>query len=558
MTETLTNPRLIVIGIDGGCWDYLDPLLGSGQLPNLQHLIDNGLRGILKSTMPPITPPAWSSFITGKNPGKHGLFDFVVQTGDGCVPFSGLHRHGTCFWKYLNNAGFRVGVVGIPVTYPPEEVDGYMIAGFGAPEGSRNLTWPPDLLDFIEKKYGTYKVIIPHQSADEQGPDHYLAATLENDARQTRIALDLAEEFRVDLLVINYQSADQFNHYAEDWAYVEKVLIGIDQNIGCILRRFPEANLVLLSDHGSRRLRGVFLLRNWLCEQGLVHYLPREIHSLTVAEINHVLAKLLQDHYGWGGMGEKLLRRLLGELFSIAPGWGKQSFLNALLKVSPCRFMRYRYTDQVDWEHTRIYELSGYGGFYVNLQDGMTEGSQRYEELRDQFTELLSSVRVPLTGKPLVRRVYKKEELYSGPFMNSAPDLVADYDQSAYGFRPSGLQDNFRKSTLFVESTSYLGAHIRNGMFGLCGRDFGQSEGLVEPASIWDIPATILHVFGVPIPEDYDGRVLTEYISEEFMATSEVRFQEGDGELTGGMENPFSQEEMEILRERLRALGYIG
>lgn len=554
----LTNPRLIVIGIDGGCWDYLDPLLGSGQLPNLQHLIDNGLRGILKSTMPPITPPAWSSFITGKNPGKHGLFDFIVQTGDGCVPFSSVHRHGTCFWKYLNNAGFRVGVVGIPVTYPPEEVDGYMIAGFGAPEGSRNLTWPPDLLDFIEKKYGTYKVVISHQNADEQDPDHYLAATLENDARQTRIALDLAEEFTVDLLVINYQSADQFNHYAEDWAYVEKVLIGIDQNVGCILERFPEANLVLLSDHGSRRLRGVFLLRNWLCEQGLVHYLPREINSLTVAEINHVLAKLLQDHNGWGGMGEKLLRRLLGELFSIAPDWGKQSFLDALLKVSPYRFMRYQYTDQIDWEHTRIYELSGYGGFHVNLQDGMTEGSQRYEELRDQFTELLLSVRVPLTGTPLVRRVYKKEELYSGPFMNSAPDLVADYDQSAYGFRPSGLQDNVGKSTLFAESTGYFGAHKRNGMFGLCGRDFGQSEGLVEPASIWDIPATILHMFGTPIPEDYDGRVLTEYISEEFMARSEVRFQEGDGELMGDAENPFSQEEMEGLTERLRALGYIG
>jgi predicted AlkP superfamily phosphohydrolase/phosphomutase len=558
LTEILGNPRLVVIGIDGGCWDYLDPLLDSGQLPNLQHMIDNGLRGILKSTMPPITPAAWSSFITGKNPGKHGLFDFMVRTGDSFVPFSSAHRHGTSFWKYLNNSGFRVGVLGIPATYPPEEVDGYMIAGFGAPEGSRHLTWPPDLLDFIEDKYGTYKVIIPHQIADGKGLDYYLDATLENDSRQTRIAVDLAEQFRVDLLVINYQSADQLNHYARDCAYVEKALIGIDQNVGCILGRFPEANVMLVSDHGSRRLRGVFLLRNWLCEQGLVHYLPREICSLTAAELNHVLVRLLQGHYGWGGVGEQMLRRLLGELFSILPDWGKRSFLNALLRVVPYRFMHYQYTDQIDWENTQIYELSGYGGFYVNLQGRMPQSSECYKELRDHFFELLSSVRDPLTRKPLVQRVYKREELYSGPFVDLAPDLVADYDQSVYGFKPAGVQDNVDKSTLFMESTSYFGAHVRDGIFAFCGRSFKQSDGLVEAASIWDIPATVLHLFGIPIPEDYDGRVLTEYISEELMATAEVRFQAGDRELTGDVENPFSQEEMEGLEERLRSLGYIG
>jgi predicted AlkP superfamily phosphohydrolase/phosphomutase len=557
LPEVSVGPKVIVIGIDGGCWDYIDPLLESGQLPNLQQLIDNGLRGILESTMPSITPPAWSAFITGKNPGKHGLFDFLVRIDAGLVPFSSMYRYGTPFWKYLNCGGLRVGIIGIPVTYPPEEVDGFMIAGFGAPENSKSLTYPLDLLDSLEKKYGTYKVVIPHQVADEKGLDNYLAASLENEAKQTRIALDLTREYQLDLLAINFQSADQFNHYSKNYAYVEKTLIGIDQNVGRVIEKFPDASFIVLSDHGSRRLQAIFLIRNWLFEQGLVHYLPREINSLTVSEVNHILAKLLQDHYGWNDVGEKLLRRLLGGLFSVLPAGGKQNFLNTLLRIVPYNFFYYQYTDQIDWEKTRIYELSGYGGFWVNPSDENPDRLE-YEKLRQELIRLLSSIQDPSSEKPLIQRIYRKEELYSGPFMDLAPDLVADLNQSNCAFKVGGFQDNVKKSDLLIAPINNFGAHTSEGMFIFCGRDFKGSVGWVKSASIVDIPATILHLFGVPIPEDYDGRVLTEYISEEFMAKTPVRFQEGDGELIRSTESPFSQEEMEGLAKRLRELGYIG
>lgn len=551
-----TSPRIIVIGIDGGCWDYIDPLLEKGLVPNLQRLIDNGLRGVLKSTMPPITPAAWSSFITGKNPGKHGLFDFLVRVGNDLVPFSSTHRQGTPFWKYVNNNGLRAGIVGIPVTYPPQEVDGFMIVGFGAPDETTNLTWPPHLLDPLEEKYGKYKVIIPHEVVTEEGLDEYLTATLENEVRQTKIALDLAQSYELDLLAINFQSADQFNHYVEDYAYVEQVIIGIDQNIGRIMGRFPNANFILVSDHGSRRPKGIFLLRNWLFEHGLVHYLPREVGSLTTAEINHVLARFLQGHYGWNGPGEKLVRRFLGGVFSVMPTWGKQRFVNTLLEIVPYRFFHYQYTNEIDWEKTRIYELSSYGSFYVNSNHGVPNGE--YEELRDEFIGLLFSIQDPTTGKPLIHHVYKKEELYDGPYMDLAPDLVADFSRSAYAFTATGYQDNVEKSTLFIEPINYFGTHIPEGIFVFCGEDFKGSAGWVQSASIVDIPATILYLLGVPIPEDFDGRVLTEYISEAFVAKTPVLFQDGDRELPRSTENPFSQEEMKNLEERLRALGYFG
>jgi predicted AlkP superfamily phosphohydrolase/phosphomutase len=457
----------------------------------------------------------------------------------------------------LNNHGLRAGVVGIPVTYPPEEVDGFMIAGFGAPENSRNLSYPPDLLDTLEEKYGPYQVVVPYQVAEAKGLEHYLTATLENEAKQTTISLDLTEEYQLDLLVINFQSADEFNHYSKDYTYVEQVLIGIDQSIGRIIEKFPEANFIILSDHGSRRLKGLFLLRNWLSQQGLVSYLPREINNLTNAEINHVLAKLLQDHYGWSGLSEKLLRKLLSQSFNILPAWGKQYFFSTLLEIVPYSFFLYQYTDQIDWEKTQIYEFSGYGGFYVNTRKGNVSEVE-YEERRERFIDLLSSVQEPVTGKRLVHRIYKKEELYDGPFMDLAPDLVADYNQSAYAFKAAGFQENVKKSDLFIEPTDNFGAHTSEGIFAFSGKDFKQISGFVKPASIVDIPATILHLFGVPIPKDYDGRVLTEHISDGFMDATPLEFQEGDGEVIRRAENPFSKEEMEMLEGRLRDLGYIA
>jgi predicted AlkP superfamily phosphohydrolase/phosphomutase len=553
----LAKPKVVVIGIDGGCWDYIDPLLEKGQLPNLQQLIDNGLRGILKSTTPAISPVAWSSFITGKNPGKHGIFDFLVRMGDDFVPFSSAHRYGTPFWKYLNNSGLQVGIIGIPVTYPPEKVDGFMVAGFGAPEGSRNLTYPLDLLDSIERKYGEYKVIVSEHILEGTDIDHYFAKFRENEIRQTKIALDLAEESQTDMLAINFMAADQFNHYSSDYDYVEEALAAVDQNIGAIMERFSEANFVVLSDHGSRRLEKIFLLRNWLFEHGLVHYLPRDINSITVAEINHVLTRLLQDHYRWNGVGEKLLRRLLGHLFNVLPMWGKRNFLSTLLEIAPYNFYLYQYNDQIDWEKTQIYELSGYGELYVNSNPGISNEFE-YEELRDKCIELLSSIQYPITGKPLVQRVYRKEELYSGSFLDLSPDLVADFNQSTCAFKPGGFQNNVRKSDLFIDPVTNFGAHTSDGMFVFSGSDFKGSGSRVQPASIVDIPATLLHLFGVPIPDDYDGRVLAEYISEEFMAKTPVRFQEGDGELIRSTQHPFSQEEMEDLEGKLRELGYIG
>ena len=135
-SDTCTDgPVIAIIGLDGATWDLAGPFLEAGDMPVLAALRRSGAHGVLRSTMPPVTFPAWSSFMTGTNPGKHGIFDFTRRVaGTYEVAFVGSRdRRVPTVWKLLSDAGRRVAVIGVPTTYPPEPVNGIMVGGFDSP-----------------------------------------------------------------------------------------------------------------------------------------------------------------------------------------------------------------------------------------------------------------------------------------------------------------------------------------------------------------------------------------------------------------------------------------
>jgi hypothetical protein len=172
------DKKTLLIGLDAACWDYLDPLLQADRLPALRKIIDAGNGGILKSTLPAMTPTAWSTLITGKNPGKHGVFEMMWRKPGGYdfVPTSAGSRQGTPFWKYLNDAGIRVGLVNIPFTHPPTPVDGFMLCGFGAPETARDLTWPPEALEWVDNGAEPYRPAVSTELLRSGRPEKILEA----------------------------------------------------------------------------------------------------------------------------------------------------------------------------------------------------------------------------------------------------------------------------------------------------------------------------------------------------------------------------------------------
>src|SRR5918911_2259516 len=156
--------KVLFIGLDGSTFDVLDPLMKAGLMPRLQEFAACGVRGLLETTIPPITPTAWVSWMTGKNPGKHGVFEFLLRRhGSNALPdqpVSARARDGLPFWDILGQMGKSAIVTNMPCTYPPTMTNGVMVADFLTPRGRRDFTYPDSLRQEIEAKFGDYQLYI--------------------------------------------------------------------------------------------------------------------------------------------------------------------------------------------------------------------------------------------------------------------------------------------------------------------------------------------------------------------------------------------------------------
>ena len=164
--------RVLVIGLDGVTFDLLGPWIEAGELPNLRRLMEQGAWGRLQTTMPPISSSSWSSFLTGVNPGKHGIFDFarrVPGTYDQELT-NAARRHGRSLWRILSDAGRRVGVVNVPMTFPPEPVNGFLISGMDAPQISNAYSFPAILANDLRERFGGYRVDVSARGRQSPSP----------------------------------------------------------------------------------------------------------------------------------------------------------------------------------------------------------------------------------------------------------------------------------------------------------------------------------------------------------------------------------------------------
>ncbi|HHS96947.1 MAG TPA: hypothetical protein ENK08_03485 [Chloroflexi bacterium] len=544
--------KTLVLSIDSGCWEYIDPLLAAGRMPNVARLIERGARGVLESTMPPITPVAFSSFLTGVNPGKHGIFDWSLRREDGR---GGMVNAGALkappFWTYLNQHRVRVGLFNVPLTYPPQPIDGFIVPGIPVPRTARRFTYPPEALDRIEERFGPYRVDVPRDLLTE-GVDAYVQAWIEYETMQTEAAMALAEAYGVDLLVFNYASLDRVNHFAPGMEHIAQVLVNVDTQIGRWMERFPEANFVLMSDHGSRRIRTAFLLGPWLVQHGYAAYGE---HSLDIPphEANFALARFLREK-GMQGRKEKLVRAGLRLLLRGMPAPLRRRFWERAYRSAP-EALAYRFTERLDWARTKVFAMSNSGPLLINTGAGDGRGAvgpDEYERIRDALIRDLLSVRDP-QGRPVFSRVYRREEIYHGPALADAPDLIADHYESDCDI----VVDNKPGLFCFVDRLGRFGDHSRRGILVASGPDFA-SRPPSDPvyASILDLPATLLHLYGAPLPRDWDGQVLRNLLATP-LAEREVVYADTTAPETGTPGEGYSADEEVQVMEHLRDLGYL-
>jgi predicted AlkP superfamily phosphohydrolase/phosphomutase len=542
--------RVLVIGLDGATFTVLDPLMKKGYLPNLSSLIENGVHGVLQSTMPPFSAQAWASFMTGKNPGKHGLFDFRAPVSVNPIrPLTNsTFIRSRTIWKLLSDAGKRIGVINVPMTYPPEEVNGFMIGGIMTSGIRDKCFYPADLNKKITDAVGDYRPEPDWDAYREtkgKDADHDAILKLVNEVisisqKRGDAALFLSQEFDWDFFMMVFTTVDRLQHFA--WKYLDpehrqynpevakkyaEPLVNyysiLDRIMGDLIRSAGEdVHVIILSDHGFGPQYKKFFINKWMVEQGLL--------------------SLVETKRKW----RSYLRK-----FDVA----------GIRKIIPSRLSRrvrtsFTVFNCIDWPHTRAYAgTSSEQGIFINLKGrepfGTVSPGGEYQAVVGEVCEKLDKLVDPDTGEKVVSKIFLRDELYQGPYVEFAPDIIFELRGMSYL-----TQENIGRRQLFESSGFETGSHRRDGILIMKGPHFKERL-RCEDASILDLTPTILHCLGLPIDDDMDGKVLRECFKEGFFKNHPVQMKKSDPHAgDSDKKEIYSDSETEEIESMLKGLGY--
>ncbi|MFN2137880.1 MAG: alkaline phosphatase family protein [Candidatus Promineifilaceae bacterium] len=549
--------KVAVFGLDGVTFDLIQPWLDEGRLPNLARLLQAGAQGRLRSTIPPVSASAWPSFVTGTNPGQHGLVDFTYPNPGGYdIQITNSHTRAVpAIWELVNAAGGRAGVVSMPMTYPPQPLDGFMLCSFLTPDAESEYTYPAALKQEVTAAAGPYPL---HMSEKGRGQDPaiFVRAVKRMEIDRAAAVTYLLQNKPWDLFLYVFETTDNLQH--EVWHLLDethplydaqmakRVLPEIldyyetvDSLLGDMVALLPEDVLVvILSDHGFGPFHKFFHINNWLAANGWLQFKKTPISQL----------KLLAFKLGVTPINA--LRwvtrlRLSGLRKNVKRGRGGGMLRKFFLSFN-----------DVDWDRTKAFSVGNFGQVYLNVSGERMQGNvspATYDNLREEIAAAARAYFDPQDGSQVVPAVYKREEVFHGVSAARLPDLVLHTDRARY---VSFGHADFGSNKIVEPSLGQTGHHHMVGIAGLKGP--GVRQNLVMPeASLLDLAPTILHYMGLPVPDYMDGRVLTGAFTDEFNDQNPIRKIEidlNDNARGGGV----SDEEEALVMEKLRDLGYVA
>ncbi len=552
---------ILVVAWDGACFDVVGPLLDDGQLPVLASLIESGASRAVRSTVPAVTFPAWSSFLTAARPDRHGLTDFTMRDGYRVRFMNASHRRLPTMFAQLDACGRKCGSYAVPCTFPADPIDGVIVCGFDTPLGSGRMsrrTHPPELGDRIEKRYGSLAVDGPQQSQIGAGwHDDALAQMKREIALRTEIVVDLIREGRAasawDLFMVHYGESDTVSH--QFWQFIDPrspryreggpsdaladVYRAMDGALGTLIDALPaESSVVVVSDHGSGGASDrVIHWNRWLADRGWLSF------------------------SGARSAGAMSLARRAA--LALVPTSMQASAFESFPKLAGAVESGHR-LGGIDWSRTQVFseELNYFPALWINRRERDPRGivaesrtSELVERLRAQLLEFVD----PFDGQPVVKRVLERSDVYDGPYAERVPDLILELrDPDGYSY--NGASSRAGQETVALRrlddpemtgarGTTMAGAHRTEGLCVMRGP-------AVEPGSyvtgdLHDAGATVMAMAGVTVAAGADGQVWTDVLSV------------GEGDLVSGSAavptavREYDAAEAEEVERRLRALGYV-
>ncbi|NIS63094.1 MAG: hypothetical protein GTO13_21080 [Proteobacteria bacterium] len=487
--------KTLIIGLDG-----LNPDLvyqWRKELTTLNRFMEQGIYGRIKSTVPPITPQAWSCVLCGKNPGRFGYWDFTYRDDYGygqpeLVSSETRDERVDSLYKILSKHGKKVAIVNVPVTYPPPEIPGgYSISSFMTPSIEKQFTYPDSLKEEIKKVIGEYIIDASTSDMNFRQIDKEEVAKRIYDMDKQRFELTKYFLFdkNCDFVFTVVMGTDRMPHLFyryfdenhKNYTYHEKYKDALknhytfcDENIGEILDLGGDnTSIIVVSDHSVQRLDGRINLNEWLIKEGYM----------------------------------RLKKRPEG--------------LTPLMQAD------------IDWDRTRVWATGFTGQLYLNIKgrepQGMVDPND-YDKVLDELSEKIRDI-TDEEGNKLETQVFKRKEIHFGEYSRFGPDLFIYFDNCHWNISELiGYDSIYSYDTPKGPDDAGHGPY---GFFAIYGPGV-RKAGEVSGADLLDVAPTMLHLMGLPIPPDMEGKPLTK------------------------KKSAYSEEDKKEVKERLTKIGYLG
>lgn len=462
--------KVAVIGLDGATWRTLDPLIDEGKLPFFKKLKENGVWGELETTTPPVTASAWPSFMTGKKPESHGVYGFQLIDGDEIDYINGSYIQDERFWEVASNQRKRCCIANVPVTYPPQEINGLMVSGMTTPSETNSFTYPVDLKQELLKDYDYEIEARGLYSLDDED---FLDEIYRVYEKRKKALNDLKDREEWDLFVSVIRITDILTHfYSEpEQEEVEALFKDVDAYLGKMVEELTEEGyqVILMSDHGMVMSEYSFDINNWLEDQG--YLMTKEDRS--ILERAGITKSNLSDLVNKLGLRD-FVKRFVPEKAQEAVPDGRGGMAHKLKD------------GKIDTEKTDFFST----GMGAALIFDFTDSPEKLRQLKDELAELEG----PDGNKVFHSFNFKDEEDYRGrgPALTGRLNrdfVIGDADKGYFGEPPNAY-------------------HSYTGIFGAIGENI--IEDSRRDTEIIDIAPTVLHLMDLEIPGYMEGEVLND------------------------------------------------
>lgn len=535
----MTN-KTVLVGLDGATFTLLDPFMQQGVMPFLKSFVERGVRAELRSVTPPLTPPAWTTVLTGRSPGHHGIFDFFQADGPGSTSIR-LATSGDIRVEHVaemvNRDGLRASVLNFPVHFPPLPVDGAVIAGWMPWRQLRLGCHPADLYDRLKKLPGFNPRELAMDMAlearategcDEEEYVEWAGLHTRREERWLEVLNYLMENDPAELTAILLDGPDKVQHLC--WRFLDPALWPAQPTAeevrirdaslayyrrldallaGLVEKAGPDATVVMVSDHGFGASSEIFHVNSWLERAGYL------------AWSQDVAAELREgDTLGMGHLS--------------------------------------RHSRWLDWERTTAYASTPTSnGIHIvraEQHDGRGVPAAEYDRFRTDLVEALLSYVDEDGGPPVVSAVATREEAFDGPAGQLAPDLTLT-------LRDGGLVSILPATPILSQRLQPVGAHRPLGVFMAAGPGIRQGAA-IEELSLLDVTPILLHSLGLTLGDDLEGRVPAVLYEPDLLASRPVKIASRSREDRAGQPEAarqviYDEEAEAVVMARLRELGYI-